>query len=117
MKNLMWTFALIVSLVFLAFAYYMRSETMRNAVNPRLPWVANLLRPYVPEPSEPVKVAPKAEPQPVPMISEAPPATPVPTAPPQPAVFDLTKLAANRAAWPSKVKIIKAKDFPAVVNG
>src|SRR4051812_47268220 len=92
MKNLMWTFALLVSLVFLAFAYYMRSEAVRTAINARIPWVKKTLGPYAPETRETAKVSPRGTGSPAATSGEVPPALFAPAAPPEPEVFDLNKL-------------------------
>lgn len=119
MKNLLWTFALLASLVFLAFAYYVKSQTMRSAIDARLPWVAANVGSRLPQFEETViiKTEPKKDSAPAPLVANVPPATPTPAAPAEPEVFDLNKLAADRASWPAKVTLNKAKNFPAVVNG
>jgi len=122
MKNVFWLFAFIFSLFFLAGAYYVTSPSVRAAIDPRAPWVAGVLGPYVRGAAEPVQARPAASPSPVldlsdaPVVTAVPAATPVPV-PAEPEPFNLEKLAANRAAWPAKVTLAKATDFPAVVNG
>jgi hypothetical protein len=119
MKNLLWTFALLVSLVFLAFAYYMKSASVRTAINDRFPWVARTIGTRLPEIQ--VKTAPAPKTEAIPATGEVaaavPPAPTVPAAPPEPEIFDLKKLQADRPSWPPKVRINKPTKFPAVVNG
>jgi len=123
MKSVFWLSAFLFSLVFLAAAYYVTSPGVRTAVDGRAPWVRGLLDPYVRGPREPVRIAPQAQPEP-----ESPKPLPAGwiargTTPPvepeaaPPEAFDLQKLAGDRSAWPSKVALTKAIDFPAVVNG
>ncbi len=118
MKSVLWSVMFLFSLVFLLFAYYITSPKIRSVIDPRAPWIHAYLGPYTrgKDLSPPVVVVAP----PAPEASEVPAATPAPVvaAPvaPEPEVFDLKKLAANRAAWPAKVKITKATEFPAVVN-
>jgi hypothetical protein len=127
MKNLFWSMAFVFSLVFLAAAYYITSQNVRTSVDARAPWVHHYLGPFVRESSDSKTTASKQSsaeaPDTAPRFVETN-ATPVPTtpvpvpaAPPEPEVFDLNKLAKNPAAWPAKIMINKATDFPAVVNG
>jgi hypothetical protein len=120
MKGVFWLFAFVCSLVLLAGAYYVTSPSVRTVVDPRAPWAAKLLRPYVRNADESAdNVASESRPPAAaPSSGDTLPAAPaVPSAPPEPEVFDLKKLAANKAAWPAKVAILKAHEFPAVVNG
>jgi hypothetical protein len=126
MKSIFWLSAFLFSLVFLAAAYYVTSPSVRIAIDARAPWVADYLRPYVrgsqeivqvPSPARPQVEVPEPTPAPAVPVSSLPPAAPVAVAVPTPEVFDLKKLAANRAGWPAKVAIKKDTDFPAVVNG
>jgi hypothetical protein len=124
MKGVFWLFAFVCSLVLLAGAYYVTSPSIRTMVDPRAPSVAKLLRPYVrnaDESADNVAIEsspPAAAPSSGDRLPTAPAVAPaVPSAPPEPEVFDLKKLAANKAAWPAKVAILKAHEFPAVVNG
>lgn len=112
MKGIFWSLAFVLSLVLLAAAYYVTSSSMRSMVNARAPWVEPYLRPYIrnhveSDDSTDVK---SQEPE---RVASAP-AAPTPAAP---EVFDLTKLATNKAAWPAKVTIKKATKFPAVSGG
>jgi hypothetical protein len=120
MKGAFWLIAFVCSLVLLAAAYYVVSPSVRTVVDPRAPWVAKALRPYVreSEQSTDVAVSESRPPAAAPSSDSMPPAAPaVPPAPAEPEVFDLKKLAANKSAWPAKVAILKAHEFPAVVNG
>jgi hypothetical protein len=119
MKGVFWLLAFLGSLVILAAAYYVTSSSIRTAIDPRLPWVATYLRPYIRDSGETASVPPKtkATPEASPAASSAAPAAPVRPVVTEPEVFDLKKLAANREAWPAKVTITKATHFPAVVNG
>lgn len=120
MKGVFWLFAFACSLVLLAAAYYVTSPSVRSVIDPRAPWAEKLLRPYVRNSGESTEdaVSESRPPAAVPSAGDtAPPAPAVPSAPPEPEVFDLKKLAANKAAWPAKVAILKAHEFPAVVNG
>lgn len=121
MKNLMWTFALLASLVFLAFAYYVKSQSMRTAIDARFPWVAENVGTRLPKLEETVIVRTeqkkRSAPPTAPMVAEVPPVAPAPVVPAEPEVFDLNKLAADRASWPATVRLNTKKNFPAVVNG
>jgi hypothetical protein len=123
MKSAFWLLAFLFSLVVLAAAYYVTSPRVRAAIDARAPWVDGYLRPYVRNPGETVRIPPPQRQAVSPellLTTVAPDATPAPLVAPEPdpsEVFDLKKLAANRSAWPAKVAIIKATDFPAVVDG
>lgn len=116
MKSIFWLLAFLFSLVLLAAAYYVTRPGMRTAVDARAPWVRNFLGPYI---------RPSGESEPTPSRAlpadawpdAAPPSPSVAAPAPPPEPFDLKRLAANRAAWPAKLTLIKAKDFPAVVEG
>lgn len=117
MKNFFWTGALLLSLVFLAAAYYIRVPTVRTAIDARAPWVNGFLGQFVED--SPVAVAPRPVPIEEPLAA---PERAEPTSPPKektapPEIFDLRKLAADRAAWPVAVTLARATDFPAVVDG
>jgi hypothetical protein len=123
MKSAFWVLALLFSLVFLAAAYYVTTPSVRTAIDARAPWVHGVLNPYIRGSREPARIAPLVqaeapEPAVVPPASDVnvPPVGPLVEAA-QPEAFDLKKLAGNRAAWPAKVALTKATDFPAVVNG
>jgi len=125
MKSLFWSVAFVFSLVFLAGAYYITSENVRTSVDARAPWVHRYLGQFVRDSADSKRTiskqstaeAPDTAPRFVETNATPVPATPVPAPPPEPEAFDLNKLAKNPAAWPAKIMIHKATDFPAVVNG
>ncbi len=129
MKNVFWPLAFIGSLIFLFVAYYVTKPGLRTAVDAHAPWVQGCLGRFVRNSGETANAAPRPRPAAEPAVAPAPlpavapptevptPPAPAPVVPAQPEAFDLKKLAANRPAWPARIAIIKAIDFPAVANG
>jgi hypothetical protein len=117
MKNLLWTFALAASLVFLGFAYYVKSHWMRTTIDARFPWVAENVGSRLPKLEKTIVVKAEKSSAPAPAIADVPVAAAAPAAPAAPEVFDLNKLATDRAAWPATVTLNTKKNFPAVVDG
>lgn len=108
--------------------YYAKFNSVRRWVDTRFPWVEDHVGSHLPPladesraASPPRRVATPApppnpsEPAPDPQRSIAPPAAPSFLTPD--GRVDMTKLTANRSAWPPAVALKTAKEFPAVVNG
>lgn len=142
-KSRLWSFALPLSVVFLAAVYYIKMPDVRKAVDARTPIARNLLGRFVQESgtriivsqgeqdpalleSRPAKKPAPAPPPRAPMVTRAPepvtsPVEPVlPVAPsPAPAAGapDLRTIASDRTKWPKQVVLVKPAKFPAVLNG
>ena len=119
-------FAIAVS----ALTYYAMFPSFRNWVDARVPWVATHVGVHLPARDDDelvrrMQAAGKAQPNSAtPELQEPVDATRPPiTAPPKPnyltteGTVDLPKLAANSADWPKTVALVKAREFPAVVEG
>lgn len=128
-----WSITLPLAVVVLAAAYYIKMPKVRDAVDARAPWVADLLGRFVQEPEIKLVVVKQEKPAPpppevrekpkAPIVPAAPvavmkvPEKPTPPAPPQSAAVDLQKIANDRSTWPKKVILTKPSSFPAVLNG
>jgi hypothetical protein len=121
-SNKFWLFALPVSLLILAAAYYIKVPSARRFIDAHTSLGHQLFGGFVhdtviyetvPRPDQPadsyVRPGPSAN------AKAAPVALP-PTPTPRP-VFDLQKLAGDPSLWPKKVALKKATTFPAVVGG
>lgn len=144
-KSKRWSIALVLSVVFLAAAYYIKVPEFRKFVDSKTPLAREYLGRWVQEPVvkiewkgeqdplfakptpprsasaevQPVKRAPAA-PAPQPAVARVPDAPVLPIAPsPSPAEMapDLQKIASNRALWPKTLTLTKPATFPAVFNG
>ncbi len=141
----MWSIALMLSVVFLAAAYYIKVPEFRKFVDSKTPVAHEYLGRFVQEPvvkiewkgemdpllakptparSENAAMAPMRKapetPAPAPVIAKVPDAPVLPAAPspgPNDVAPDLAKIAGNRALWPKKVTLTKDATFPAVLNG
>ena len=142
-KSKRWSIALVLSVVFLAAAYYVKVPEFRKFVDSKTPLARQYLGRWVQEPV--VKIEWKGEVDPLfakakpPRSAEVPPdknspetlasqAVPakVPDAPvlpvapsPSPAEMapDLQRITANRALWPKTLTLTTPATFPAVSNG
>ena len=112
-----WGFALPVSILILAAAYYIKVPAVRHAIDARTDVGKRFLGRFVQEPEVielPTKKAPVITSNPAGAPFASKPAIIEKPATPEP--FDLQKLARNPALWPKKVALKKAANFPAVVN-
>ena len=119
-------FAIAVSLL----TYYAMFPGVRSWVDARVPWVATHIGVYLPardddERVRRMKAAGQAQSEGA-TQEQAVPADLTPPPPPPPpkphyltadGTVDLPKLAANRTDWPKTVALVKAREFPAVVDG
>ena len=125
--NKLWAFGPPISLLLLAFAYYVKVPSFRDTVDAHFPWVKEHLAQFVPEPTvvmikDPANPETPDRPNPGDPSLAAhrrtgnpkPQATPTPT-PEEPLTME--RFAANPNLWPKKVKLRKTIDFPAVLNG
>ncbi|MDR3401273.1 MAG: hypothetical protein P4L99_02150 [Chthoniobacter sp.] len=113
-----WAFALPVSLVILAAAYYIKIPSARAFIDAHTSLGHQLFGSFVHD-TVVVETKPAKADDPLASMltdkgstAEAKPATPTPIP-----VFDLQKLARDPAHWPKKVALKKPTVFPAVVNG
>jgi hypothetical protein len=123
--NKLWALGPPLSLLLVAFAYYVKAPSFRDTVDTHFPWVKEHLAQFVPEPTV-VMIKDPAEPdlpRPNPNIPSTsstdaaknkPKASPTPP-PEEPLTME--RFAANPALWPKKVKLRKMIEFPAVLNG
>jgi len=144
-KSKRWSVALLLSVVFLAAAYYIKVPEFRKFVDGKTPLAREYLGRWVQEPVvkvewkgemdplfanskpanskgdvAPLVKKPPAAPAPAPLAAKAPDSPVLPVAPrPSPGEVapDLQKIAGNRALWPKTVTLTKAATFPAVFNG
>lgn len=131
--NKLWALGPPLSLLLLAFAYYVKVPSFRDAVDTHFPWVRSHLARFVSEPSvvmikDPANPA-KASPAPLNpddtslAISSNGAGTgknkvnPSPTPEAHAEPLTMERFAANPALWPKKVKLRKTIEFPAVLNG
>ncbi|HEY3900034.1 MAG TPA: hypothetical protein VGM54_15605 [Chthoniobacter sp.] len=120
-----WTFiGLPVSLLILAAAYYTKVPSARAWIDAHTPLGKQLFGRFVSGPPEPTadNQAPPADPGSQSGIPGVPPGSeiPAPPVPPpvqQPITYDLQTLAQDHSLWPRQVRIRKATEFPAVVDG
>jgi hypothetical protein len=129
--NKLWAFGPPISLLLLAFAYYVKVAAFRNAVDKRFPWVKEHLAQFVPEPTvvmirDPANSAElDRPPQPNPNGSlpagssggaakNKAKASSVPATPPPELPLTMERFVANPSLWPKKVKLRKTTEFPAV---
>lgn len=108
--------AILISLL----AYYATFPSVRQWVDARFPWVeenigSRLRQPKASPAPRRVAAAPMPETRGEPMADPARPAAPSFLA--ADGSVDVTKLAADRSAWPPTVVLKAAKEFPAVVGG
>lgn len=144
-KSKRWSIALVLSVVFLAAAYYIKVPEFRKFVDSKTPLAREYLGRWVQEPvvkvewkgemdplfakptparsasaeAQPIRKAPETS-APQPIAARAPDAPVLPVAPsPSPGEMapDLQKIAGNRALWPKTVTLTKDATFPAVLNG
>lgn len=137
-KGKRWSIALVLSVVFLAAAYYVKVPEFRKFVDSKTPLAREYLGRWVQEPvvkiewkgemdplfakPTPTRSVTKASeaPAPQPVAAKVPDASMLPVAPsPSPAEMapDLQKITANRALWPKTLTLTKPATFPAVFNG
>jgi hypothetical protein len=129
----LWALGPPISLLLLAFAYYVKVPSFRDVVDRHFPWAKEHLAQFIPEPTvvmvkDPVKPA-DTEPAPT-NPDDAPPAkasagapkkkdktksTPAPETHEEPLTME--RFAASPSLWPKKVKLRKTTEFPAVLNG
>ncbi len=128
--NKLWALGPPLSLLLLAFAYYVKVPSFRDTVDTHFPWVKEHLAQFVPEPTV-VMIKDPAKPVGTdsarPNARDASLATPAVGAdkskpkpkPPETHEEPLTmeRFAASPALWPKKVKLRKTTGFPAMVNG
>jgi hypothetical protein len=129
--NKLWAFGPPLSLLLLAFAYYVKVPSFRDAVDSRFPWAKEHLAQFVPQPTVVMIKDPAnpGEPNSPPDPGDASSATsstgagrkkakanstPVPEAHEEPLTME--RFVANPALWPKKVKLRKTIEFPAVLN-
>jgi hypothetical protein len=104
-----------IALVLIAvFVYYAKYHWARAWVDERFPWVKENVGSRLP----PLVITVGPDEQPIDANDSAPRDVPA-TAPfiSNNGVVDLPKLAADPASWPKTVKLKKAREFPAVVDG
>lgn len=133
-----------LSVVFLAAAYYIKVPEFRKFVDSKTPLAREYLGRWVQEPVvkvewkgemdplfakptpqrsasaevQPSRKAPEAAaPQPVAKVPDAPVLPVAPSPSPTEMAPDLQKIASNRALWPKTLTLTKAATFPAVFNG
>jgi len=131
--NKLWALGPPLSLLLLAFAYYVKVPSFRDSVDKHFPWAREHLAQFVPEPTV-VMIKDPANPpetdsaQPNPGDASLPPsptgagksktnASSIPTPEAREEPLTLERFAANPALWPKKVKLRKTIEFPAVLNG
>jgi hypothetical protein len=128
--NKLWALGPPLSLLLVAFAYYVKVPSFRDSVDRRFPWVKEHLAQFVPEPTivlikdpaEPGETKP-AQPKPGDASLAASsagkkPAKAASTPAPEPREEPLTmeRFIANPALWPKMVKLRRTTEFPAVLN-
>ena len=94
---------LLALLVVASAVSYVKGPATRKFVDEKLPFVKGILGRFVAAPDE--------------GSADAPPAAAVPDAPAPAAVMTFEKLAADPTSWPRTVRLKKAVQLPAVVNG
>ncbi|MEP6670967.1 MAG: hypothetical protein ABJF10_17540 [Chthoniobacter sp.] len=113
-----WVFALPVSLVILAAAYYIKIPSARRFIDAHTSLGHQLFGSFVHD-TVIIETKPPKDDDPLSVtINERGTAANVKPAVPTPVpVFDLQKLARDPSHWPKKVMLKKATGFPAVVGG
>jgi len=119
MANRPSAFSVLVPLLLIliaGFVYYAKYHWARAWVDERFPWVKENVGSHLP--SLVINVGPDGQPVDANASGSAPQEVPA-TAPyiSSERGVDLTKLAADPASWPKTVKLKKAREFPAVVDG
>jgi hypothetical protein len=114
-----WAFALPVSLLILASAYYIKVPSARQFIDAHTSLGRQWLGRFVPEPEVIEIPARKPSKDSAPEIAAypGPGASPEPSQSAQPQQMDLPTLATKPELWPKKIVLKKAITFPAVVNG
>jgi len=128
--NKLWAFGPPLSILLVAFAYYVKAPSFREYVDRRFPWAREHLGQFVPEPTvvvikDPANPADSDSAQPnLGGASDATSAagkkrakaspTPAPKTPEPPLTME--RFVANPALWPKNVKLRKTTEFPAVLN-
>jgi hypothetical protein len=126
--NKLWAFGPLVSILLLVVAYYLKVPAFREAVNARIPWAKEHLSQFVPPP-EVIIIRDPPKPTIPPLPAEPPPLRPaaaeqVPKiSPPVPGAknhddrITMQDFMANPSLWPKTVRLRRATEFPAVLDG
>jgi hypothetical protein len=125
--NKLWAFGPPLSLLLVAFAYYVKVPAFRDSVDRRFPWVKEHLAQFVPEPTvvmikDPGDPAEKNPAQPKPgdaslaASSAGKKTTKAASIPAPEEPLTMERFVANRSLWPKVVKLRKTTEFPAVLH-
>ncbi len=121
--SILWLAGPPVAVFVSALVYYAKFDTARTWVDARVPWVAENIGKHLPplainEQTADAEEAPVLSPADATSAAVAqPPAVAQPVFLTADGAVRLDLLAANKTAWPKKIALRKAMEFPAVVAG